>query len=47
MLQQPNLELQFFVGFGKLSCSSRDSSIEFARNLFLLIQKDRLLQPDS
>ena len=47
MLQQPNLELQLFVGFGKLPRSFRDSPIEFNRNLFLLIQAHRLLQPDS
>jgi hypothetical protein len=25
MLQQPSLELQFFIGFGKLSCPFRES----------------------
>ena len=29
MLQQPNLELQLFVGCGKFSCSFRNPPIEF------------------
>ena len=32
MLQQSNLELQLFVGFGKLPCSFRDPPIEFTCN---------------
>ena len=46
MLQQPNLELQFFVGFGKLPCSFRDPPIEFTCNPLLLTQEQCLLQPD-
>ena len=44
MLQQPDLELQLFVGFGKLPCSFRDSPIEFTRNPFLFIQEQCMLQ---
>ena len=44
MLQQPNLELQLFVGFGKLPCSFRDPPIEFIGNPLLLVQEACLLQ---
>ena len=47
MLQQPNLELQLSVGSGKLPCSFRDSPVKFNCNPLLLIQEERLLQPDS
>jgi hypothetical protein len=46
VLQQPNLELQFFVGFGKLSCSFRDPPIELTCILFLLIHEEYLLPPE-
>ena len=47
MLQQPNLELQLLVGFGKLPCSFRDPPIEFTRDPLLFTQEASLLQPDS
>ncbi len=39
MLQQPNLELQLFVGFGELPGSFRDPPIEFTCNPFLFTQE--------
>ena len=44
MLQQPSLELQLFVGFGKLPGSFRDPPIDFTCNPLLLVQAKRLLQ---
>src|SRR5580698_1200775 len=46
MLQQPNLELQLCVGFGKLPCSFRDPPLDFICNPLLLIQAQCLLEPD-
>jgi hypothetical protein len=46
MLQQPNLELQLFVGFGKLPCSFRDSPIEFTCNPLLLIRRSACYNAD-
>ena len=46
LLQYSNLELQLFVGFGKLPCALRDPAIEFSCNPFLLIHSQCLLQPD-
>jgi hypothetical protein len=38
MLQQPSLELQLFVGFGKLPCPFRDPALDFICNPLWLIQ---------
>ena len=43
MLQQPNLELQLFVGCGKFCCSLRDPLIEFVGDPLLFAQKPCLL----
>ncbi len=47
MLQQPNLELQFFVRCGKFGGSLRDLLIEFGGDAVLLIPETRLPQPDG
>jgi hypothetical protein len=47
MLQEPDLELQLVVGFGKLPGTLRDAKIEFAGNPSLLAQEARLLQRDG
>jgi hypothetical protein len=39
MLEQSNLELQLFVGFGKLPCSFRNPPIEFACSKFLFTEE--------
>ena len=39
MLQQPHLELQLFVDFGKPLCSFRNPAIEFTRNSLLFTQE--------
>jgi hypothetical protein len=41
MLQQANLELQFFVGCGKFCRSLRDPFIEFGGNPLLFAQESR------
>ena len=46
MLQQPGLELQFFVGFGKLPCSFRDPPFDFICNPLLLISTQCSLEPN-
>jgi hypothetical protein len=56
MLQQPSLELQLFVGLGKLSCPFRDPPLDFICIPLLLIQalclidsraQDHFLVPDA
>jgi hypothetical protein len=47
MLQQTNLELQLFVGFGKFLCSFRDPTLDFIFNPLLPIQAGCLLEPDD
>ena len=38
MLQQPGLELELFVGFGKPPRSFRDAPLDFICNPLLLVQ---------
>ena len=47
MLQEANLELQFFVGCGKFSGSLRDPLIEFVGELLLFAKKPCFVKPDG
>jgi len=47
MLQQPSLELQLFVGLGKLPRSFGDAPLDFICNPLFLIQAGCLLEPDG